>query len=90
MLKLNRIFRHAVDAKWRVIDGKGFACKMDLQRTGLDGDAALLTFTSKSGKHRFSVAISKEDCSELVVHFIGQGAGKIVMPASASRLVLQG
>ena len=80
MLRLNRKERRSVSAHWKTIDSKGFACELDRERTGL-ADVAVLSFVSKSGTHRFSVAISRDDASWLSDHLIRQGAGKIVVAA---------
>ncbi len=79
-MKLNRKERAQVSAYWKAIEGRGFSCLLDKERTGLYDDFATITFTSKSGKHRFSVAISRSDASDLVIHLISQGVTKVVVP----------
>ena len=87
---LNRLTRRAVQSWWAKLTGKLINATLDRPLTGYYkevGDRIFLTFANKSETARFTVSLSPDDAGWLVSHLIQQGVTKIVLPASADRLV---
>ena len=89
-MTLNRPTRRAVQSWWSRLTGKHIRATLDRPRTGYDkevNERIFLTFANKSETARFTVSLSPDDAGWLVTHLISQGVTKIVLPASADRLV---